>query len=692
MRGFGARLRCLAGMGYTPSFKGFSLGDGMKRLLTALLFGAAIGMVQPAAAAAQGAPAQKQQAGIVPLEVFAQFPGIQGPEVSPGGKAIAAKIRYQGGQALAILPIGAGGRPEIVAKDGEFDEQGDFVMRDWNWIDDDNLIILLTSRQNFMGLAWFDATRVIAYNRSSDKVVPLGWRGSKFAAGRILWMSREGRPTILLERTPETSSFESFFLPEVVKVDVLTGKIIETVQRSSPSITAWYADGNGVVRMGTGFDGETGKLTVMYRPNAGSNLDTIYSGRQDRFDSAPLPQIFLNEPDRALATSRKDGYRAVYELDLKTMTLGKKVFGVPGYDIEGVGGGPTRDRLETVFAVEKRPRAYYFEPRLKAIQQMLEETFGKGNAYIVSTDRARETIIARVAPSGAPGAYYVYDTRTGGISRLGWVNDSIEDRQLNPVKTIRYKASDGKEIEAVLTTPRHRPGAKNLPLIVLPHGGPWARDDENWEYVPWAQPLAELGYVVVQPNFRGSSGYGKEWEKASDGNWGERMQDDLNDAVTHLAAQGLVDPKRVCMMGWSYGGYAASRAAQRDGSRYRCAISGAGVHHLPDMVSYDKNYFGAYLAKTGLGAAGNLRRVSPGMHPEQYSIPILIIHGEKDLRVPVAQSRDLAKRLKGAGKVQGRDFVYVELPRETHNLLLESSRLRVLQEVKKFLDRYNPAT
>lgn len=665
----------------------------MKRLLTALLVGAALGgLSQAQAQAPGGAPSARQQAGVVPLETFAEFPSIQGPEISPGGKVIAAKIRFQGGQALAVLPIAAGARPEIIAKDGAFDELGDFVIRDWEWIDDDNLIIQLTSRQDFMGYFRFDATRVIAYNRAAKKVVPLGWRGAKFAAGRILWMSREGRPEILLERTPETDSFESFFLPEVVKVDVLTGKVVDIVQRSSPSIGSWYADGNGVVRLGTGYDSDSGKLTAMYRRNAKANLDTIFSGRPERFDDAPLPQIFLNEPDRALATSRKDGYRAVYELDLATMTLGKKVFGVAGYDVASVGSGPADDRLEAVLAVEHRPKVYYFEPRLKEIQQGLEETFGKGNAYIVSTDRAREMIVARVSPSGAPGAFYVYDTRSGAISRLGWINNTIADRELNPVKTIRYKAGDGKEIEAVLTLPRHRSGEKNLPLIVLPHGGPWARDDESWEYVPWAQPLAELGYVVVQPNYRGSSGYGKEWEKASDGNWGERMQDDLNDAVAYLAAQGIADPKRVCMMGWSYGGYAASRAAQRDGSKYRCTISGAGVHDLPDMVAYDKDYLGAYAAKTALGAAGKLRAVSPGLHPEQYSTPILIIHGEKDQRVPVAQSRDLVRRLKAAGKVEGRDFVYVELERETHNLLLESSRLRVLQEVKKFLDRYNPAT
>jgi len=660
----------------------------MNRFLKMTLCIAAL--AAPMATVAAAAPAG-QQAGAVPLEVFSEFPAIQGPRISPGGKVLAAKIRYQDTQALAVLPIGAGARPEIIAKDGNFDEEGDFVLRDWRWIDDDNLIIQLSSRQNFMG-TWYDATRVVAYNRTAKKIVPLGWGGSRFDAGTILWRSREGRPNILLQRIPQTQDTERFLLPEVVRVDVITGKVTEIVQRSSPSISSWYADGNGVIRLGTGYDRDTGKVTALYRSDGKSRLDTIYSGRPDRFEGAPLPAIFLAAPDRAIALSRKDGFRAVYEIDLKTMELGEKIFGVNGYDVDDVTASPTGDRLEAVYATEHRGKAYFFEPRLKEIQSVLDETFGAGNAVIVSADRAREMIIARVAQPGAPGAFYLYDTRSGGISRLGWVVNAIQDHQLNPVRTIRYKASDGKEIEAVLTMPRHRAGQKNLPLIVLPHGGPWARDDEDWEYVPWAQPLAEMGYVVVQPNYRGSTGYGRDWEKASDGNWGERMQDDLNDAVAHLAAEGIVDPKRACVMGWSYGGYAASRAAQRDGAKYRCAISGAGVHDLPDMVAYDKDYLGTYGAKTALGAAGRLRAVSPGLHPEDYSTPILIIHGEKDKRVPVRQSRDLVRRLKDAGKVEGRDFVYVEIPRETHNLLLESSRLKVLEEVKKFLDRNNPAT
>jgi dipeptidyl aminopeptidase/acylaminoacyl peptidase len=665
----------------------------MKKLLVALLAGAALTGISHGQGKTSPAPAAAANpADVVPLEAFSHWPDLQGPRISPGGKAIAAKIRLaaSGRQALAIVPLGGAGTPEIIGKEGDFDKTGDLVLRGWRWADDDNLLITLTSRENFMGQT-FDASRLIAYNRTTKKVTRLGWEGSKFSAGRVLWTSHEGSPTILLERTPDNDDTEKLGQPEVIKVDVLTGAT-QIVQRQSPSIDSWYADGQGVVRLGIGRNSSTGKVTVFYRPTADAQMRTIYEGTPARFSDIPIPAVFLKD-GRALALSRKDDLRAVYELDLGNMTFGKKVFGVAGYDVEDISTGPEGDAFEAAEATEKREKVYYFEPRLKEVQAALEETFGKDNVYIASADRAREMIVALVAPPASPGTYYVYDTRSGAIGRLGYVNSALKDQALNPVSTIRYKARDGKEIEAVVTLPRHRAGQKNLPLIVLPHGGPFdARDSEDWEYVPWAQPLAELGYVVVQPNYRGSTGYGLAWEKMSAGNWGHSMQDDLDDAVAYLASQGIADPKRVCMMGWSYGGYAAARAAQRDGSKYRCAISGAGPTDLPAMVTYDKDYLGEYGAKMANGAAApNLIEASPALHPEQFSAPILIIHGEHDQRVPVSQARNLVSKLRSAGKVEGRDFEYVEIPRETHNLLLESSRLKVLEAVKAFLDKHNPA-
>jgi len=659
----------------------------MRKLFSALLLaGVALAMPNGAAQAAPAAAAQVQ--GTLPIEIFSYFPAIQDPDISTGGHVIAAKVRFRGQQALALLPLTEGAKPEIIAQDGQFDAKDNLVIRRWTWIDDDNLLITLSSHFNWNG-QWIDPRRVVAYNRTTRKLTPLGFKQDLLDGGKILWMSKSGRPTILLERTPLNQNTELFNIPEVVKVDVLTGRE-DIVQPQNAVVDGWSADEKGVVRIGSRYNPESGRLTAIYRAPGSSNFKTVVDEKADMSKVVPLPRIYLAN-GQALTLSRSDGFTSVFEMDPATMKLGRKIFGVPGYDVEDITPTLSGDALESVSITEDRAKLYYMDPRLKEIQQVLEETFGKGNVFIASTDQARERVVAQVASPGAPGAFYVFDTKTGSVGRLGWVNEAIKDAAVNPVSTIRYRTGDGKEIEAVLTMPRHRIGQKNLPLIVLPHGGPWGRDSVDWEYVPWAQPLAELGYVVIQPNFRGSTGYGRDWQKAADGNWGERMQDDLNDAVSYLASQGIVDAKRVCMMGWSYGGYAASRAAQRDGSKYRCAISGAGPHDLPAMVAFDNNYLGAYASKHALGSAGKLQQVSPGLHAADFSTPILIIHGEKDQRVPVAQSRTLVQRLKSAGKVEGRDFEYVELPRETHNLLLESSRLKVLESVKAFLDKHNPA-
>lgn len=371
------------------------------------------------------------------------------------------------------------------------------------------------------------------------------------------------------------------------------------------------------------------------------------------------------------------------------MELGKKLFSVPGYDVAAIAANRAGNSLSRVSLIEDRAKRIYFEPVMKEIQTALNEVYGAGNAMIVSADKERSKVIFRLGGPDQAGSFRLFDTATGDVKLIGWVNDDLKDMKLNPVKTVRYQASDGKQISAVLTLPRLKKGEKNLAAIVLPHGGPWARDYETWDM--WAQPLAELGYVVVQPNFRGSSGFGKDWEAASDGNWGMRMQDDLNDAVTYLASQGIIDSKRVCIFGWSYGGYAASRAAQRDGDKYRCAISGAGVHDLPDMVAYDRDYLGRYGSKYIGSAASQLADVSPARHASEFSAPIMIVHGAKDQRVPVDQSRNLVKRLRSAGKVEGRDFIYIEQPRNTHHLPLEEDRIQLLEEMKKFLAQHNPA-
>ena len=647
-------------------------------MVAALLLSAAA-YAQPARVAGPSTP--------IPISVFAQFPAMSGAGISADGKLLAAKFRINGEKILGFIDLTKpGSKPELIARDGDFMGYGERRVVGWGWFDHENLLIQLAEYTDIEGQK-LDIVRLINYNARTKKRTLVGWDNSFLSAANVLWRSREGRPRILLSRYRSGAGTERLFQPEVIEVDLETGAQ-KIVQQRNPVVDGWAADGNGVVRMGFGGNADKGKRTVLYRPDAKRQFDTIINEKIEKYGSgSAVPQIFLADGNTAIATSRRDGFTDVFELDLKTMALGKKLFTVKGYDIGDISSNFDDNRLESIYWTDTRPQRKYFDPRLIEIQAMLDDMFGVGNARIASTDRPRENIVIAVGAPDQRGSYYLYQTVSGKMALLGHANPVLKDMSFNPVSTIRYKARDGKEIEAVLTLPRLKP-AKALPLIVLPHGGPWSRDEEGFDR--WAQPLAELGYAVIQPNFRGSSGYGKAWESAADGNWGAAMQDDLLDAISALAAKGIADAKRVCIMGWSYGGYAASRAAQRDGKYYRCAISGAGVHDLPDMVAFDKNYLGEFGAKY-IGAAGRLPDISPARHARDFSIPILVVHGKVDQRVPVSQSRNLVKALKSAGKVEGRDFVYLEQPKNTHNFPFEADEVQFLEAVRDFLAKHNPA-
>jgi dipeptidyl aminopeptidase/acylaminoacyl peptidase len=664
-------------------------------LVSLLAIAAAAFATAPLTAHAQGTkPSAEWADKTIPIEIFGQFPTMDGPRLSPGGNKVAAKVRASGTQALAIIPLGdPKAKPYVIARDDDFskDSVGDRQITGYYWLDDDNLLISLRSRDNQEG-QWFDVTRIAAYNIPSRKITPLGWDGAAGQAGRVLWRSvpGAGKPHLLLERQSNNYGTEKWFNPEVIDVDVQSGKYT-IVQRPNPIVRSWDVDGGGTVRIGAARDADTGKLRILYRPDGNAQFKTIVNDAPGMHDDIEMPDEILAGSNKAYSLNNHEGYRALYEYDLDKMAVGKKLFDVPGYDVGSIALTPDGTALQSVSYTDQRDRTIFYEPRLKTIKGMLDQQFGAGNVAITSADLKRTKILFAVSQLAQAPTYYIFDTETGNLSLLSWSNDKLKNAVLNPVETVRYQASDGKSIEAIVTHPRHRAGQKNLPMIIMPHGGPWARDDADWDAYQWAQALAEYGYVVVQPNYRGSTGYGKEFGKAVDGGWGLRMQDDLNDAITWFAKDGTIDPKRVCMVGWSYGGYAASRAAQRDGDKYRCTVSGAGVHDLPAMVGYDKDYLGAYGAKMGIGAAGDLKAISPSLHASEFSTPILIVHGAKDQRVPVAQSRTLVSRLKAAGKKEGKDFIYVEQPLNTHNLLREEDRVQFLQEVKKFLDAHNPA-
>lgn len=658
----------------------------MRTMVVLAMLAAAAACPAAAALVLQGTAAASAPLPPQPLAVFAKLPQIEGPRLNQDATAIAARMRSGDEQVLTIIPLDRpGAKPEVIARDGEFDKLDDVRVSNWRWIDPDNLLIWISARTDLDGQR-VDSSRVLAFNRRTRKRTLLGWEGTFVRGSQVLWISREGRPRILLARLAAGRGTERIMNPEVIEVDVETGAQ-KVVIRPHRSVTTWSADGEGNVRLGLSSDPDSGKVTALYRADGSGPFRTIIKERQERYARLPIPEIFL-PGEKALVLSRHEDRVGVYELDLRTMDFGRKLFSDAKYDVDAITANPAGNALERISITRNGDESLWFDDHLKEVQSVLDETFGKGNAQLVSADRTRQNILFFAGRPDQRGAFYLFNTASGQTRHVGWMSDTLKDARMNPVRTITYQARDGKPVDAVLTLPRNRPH-RALPLVVLPHGGPWARDSESWDM--WAQPLAELGYAVVQPNYRGSSGFGKAWEAMSDGNWGMAMQDDLDDSVRHLAAQGIADAKRVCVMGWSYGGYAAARAAQRNPDLYRCAIAGAGVYDLPRMVAYDRGYLGQYGSQYIGAAAGKLADVSPARHTNGKWAPILIVHGAKDQRVPVAQGRYLVEQLKASGKVEGRDFRYVEQPRNTHNLPFESDRLQWLGEAAKWLARHNPA-
>lgn len=664
-------------------------------ILAALLAGAALqaALVSSSASAAT-APTTHAPDSVIPIAQFAKRPFMQTPRISPDGTKIVVEMSHEKKGYLGIIDLAKPeSPPDFFIATTEYREVGDRTVTGYRWVGNDNVVISMASRENIQGFV-LDITRLAAYNIKTKKLTPLAWDHATGRASNILYVDHDAGK-ILLERDSDAYGRELWTNPEVVSVDVATGRYT-VVERPNVVVGGWIADGKGVVRAAVGENGRNGKQRLMYRSGPDEQLHTVENDADTTFTEANIvPQLFLDEPDMAIAATNKDNYRRLYKVNMKTMTLGPVLFERPGYDVEGGGvrSNWDRNKLIGVSVTETGDRDYWFDPDWKVIQQMMDERFGPGNAHLVSRDRKDERLIFFVGKPSQAGGYYLYDTAAGKLVLIGWVHPDFADAELNPMSTIVYTARDGLKIPAVVTMPRHRLGQKNLPVVVLVHGGPFGvRQEEEFGAFPWQQALAEQGYVVIEPNYRGSGGYGKDFVmrgRAPDG-YGVKMQDDVNDAVTWFAQQGIVDPKRACIMGWSYGGYAAARGAQRDPDLWRCAISGAGIYDFPSFKTSDQERLGDFNAKFQ-ATSNDLVGISPARHTDTKWSPILIVYGLRDQRIPIEQPHTLVSRLKASGKREDVDFRYVEQKEGTHNLPYEDVAAQWLEESNKWLARWNPA-
>ena len=609
------------------------------------------------------------------LEALAALPFIESPKLSPSGTKFAALLAINGTQILVIQEDTE--RPKLIGL-------GDNELNWVRWVNDDWLVAGIGQAMHVEGELWY-VTRTARIAADGSKVeILLKKEALGQNASDVLWTAKDGSPRILLAYQKSIYMGESFW-PTVVEVDVSTGRS-KRVLRSRAGVMDYYADPDGVVRLAEYYDDGRRKGKLLARQNNGDTFHAVEEASYRDDESLTIPAIFMADPAKAIVYGDKEGFTAAYEYDLANMKLGKKLFSVDGYDIDAIIADKNGRNMAGVSYTDTARRTHWFDPELAQIQSDIQHAVG-GNrsAQIVSMNNDHSALIIHVGSADHPGYYYYYALASGKMTLLGKISEKLGDKPLAPVRTVTYKARDGLSIQAILTLPKHL-DAKNLPLILMPHGGPHARDYEGWDWI--AQFLASRGYAVIQPNYRGSSGYGSAFVERSKGQWGLTMQDGLNDAVDWMVQQGMADAKRVCIMGGSYGGYAALRGAQRDGERYRCAISFAGVSDLTAILRYDRRFLqGNASSDYWKSEISDLKDVSPITFPEQFSTPVLLVHGKKDLRVPVQQSREMAEKLDKAEKI----FRYIEQKEADHHFSREADRVEFLKEVDAFLRQYNPS-
>ncbi|WP_161597858.1 alpha/beta hydrolase family protein [Novosphingobium ginsenosidimutans] len=467
-------------------------------------------------------------------------------------------------------------------------------------------------------------------------------------------------------------------------------KGVKEVQRPTQGIWEWFADDAGIVRMGMAFAG--GKVRVMYRAKPDDPLREIAKITEDNADDKVWDVLRITSgSDEGLVLKPDDNGRiAVRKFNYATRQVGEVIYAAPGWDVDEA--LTDKDgKLLAAFYTDDRDRAVWFEPKLKSLYARLEKAIPDQHVWIVSRAEDDSRMLVWAGNEANPGQTFMFDAAKRSLDSFSAELPDLDRSLTASPKPIRYTARDGTAINGYLTLPRGR-SAKKLPLIVMPHGGPYGVRDKL-EFDSTVQLLANRGYAVIQPNYRGSGGYGESFAELGAGQIGRAMQDDLDDAMDWAVKEGIADPARVCMVGASYGGYAALWAAIRNPERYRCAVSFAGVTDWKKQLKYDANFFTRKGAKSwrtriqGEDANFDLDLVSPVAQIARLTRPVLVTHGEDDSNVPFKQFL----LLRDAATKAGKPIETLTFAGEGHGFADDANEARYLDAIEAFLAKHNPA-
>jgi dipeptidyl aminopeptidase/acylaminoacyl peptidase len=611
-----------------------------------------------------------------PIPVAALFENslFSSPRLSPNGEHVAAILSRGDQQVVVSRPIGGGPLTPVAAF-------GDLRMRlaeIW-WANDERLLLVGEFRDASAIGVRARATRLYAVDRAGGEIRWLGKR----------WERRVQFEDSVIHSLPDDPLHVLVsWAGRVMTLNVETGAL-RIRQEDVPGVGGWYADSDGNVRAGAGGRdaGET-LYRLWARVAPSDRFEKVIEFDVDQQDG-PWFAAFHADPRKLYVRKEYEGRDAIFEFDIASHSVGDLVFAHPTVDVDDIGFDPWEPRqLRAAYFTVDSLQRHFFDieaQRLhEALQQALAGRYGaRAQYYVTSTARDGGRQIMMVSSDVQPPSYFVYDTKTRALTHLLDARPKVVVTALSPMKRITYQARDGLQIPAYLTLPKDS-AEKLLPVVVIPHGGPRARDLIDWNSE--VQLFASRGFAVFQPNFRGSSGYGNAFLHAGDREWGGKMQDDITDGVKWLIAEGIADPARIGIYGVSYGGYAALFGLVKTPDLFRAGAAYAGVSDLEDVIADDR-WYRSFERDSIEEAIGNdseqLRAVSPLRRAVEIRVPVLLGHGVDDQRVHVRQSRRMADALRGAGK----EYEYLEFPDEIHGFLLEANRVKWYEALGAFFEK-----
>lgn len=613
---------------------------------------------------------------------------LQDVAISPDGSKLSLTINQDGNFGVFVQDRGS---PQSIKQVAAFKGDDGFVPRWCQWANDRRVLCSLRG-QVLEGAIYVPITRLIGVNADGSDLKVLGGNSravtADFNQDRIIDWTPDDPDTVLME-VDEGSNGEGGRssnggypdgYPDIYQVNVYTGAR-KLVMQEYPPLSSFITDGRGNVRLGVGQRKDIS--IIMVRLEGETQWRELARLKAFEKTKQLVPVAIIPGTNSAYAIGGFEGRDALWKIDLTDKTDAQLIFSHDKVDVSGPIFSSGK-RLTGVAYEAEKVQYYYFDKEATAIQQGLAKAMPGRIVSIVDSSKDEKVLVIRTNSDVEAPVFYTLERSGGGgkLARLGSYAPGLANHALAAQTPITFTSRDGKQVPGYLTMPVAAADGSKPPLIVMPHGGPHARD--SWGFDPWLQFMASKGYAVLQVQFRGSTGYGEDWFDAGFRDWGGFPYDDVIDGTKWVLAQGKVDASRVCAVGASYGGYMALLIATRNADKlFHCAVAIAGVSDLSELKRETTFTSGSTTAKSiGLDAK-KLREASPRMHAAKVNLPLMLIHGERDITVMPDQSKAMASALKSANIPH--EAIYIK--GADHYFQIDSQRKQWFTAMGEFLQR-----